>query len=184
MEIKNEIGEIKTVDELLEDAVERMIDELDCLSTTNQIELGNDWRDTRNYTYLYENNEENINDALDGLDPYQVLQLGEDYSSYDDFFLFDGWDLTMTDDVWYDIDEDELARELLLEDFVPNYMPSEIQEVIDEYNEAKELIENYNPYRAMCEEVVRKYVNCEADGTDLLQTLDKLARTDEAWEET
>ena len=184
MEIKNADGTIKTLEELQEDAVERMIDELDCLSTTNQIELGNDWRDTRNYTYLYENNEENINDALDGLDPYQVLQLGEDYSSYDDFFLFDGWDLTMTDDVWYDIDPDELARELLLEDFVPNYMPSEIQEVIDEYNEAKELIENYNPYRAMCEEVVRKYVNCEADVTDLLQTLDKLARTDEAWEET
>lgn len=183
MEIKNDDGKIKTLDELLEEAVERMVDELDSLSTENQIELGNDWRDNMNYTRLYENNEENINNELDGIDPYQVLQLGEDWSSYTDFFLFDGWDLTMTDDVWYDIDEDELARELLYEDFTPDYMPSEIQEVIDEYNEAKELIENYNPYRAMCEEVIARYVNCEADVTDLLQTLDKLARTDEAWKE-
>ena len=93
------------------------------------------------------------------------------------------WGDKQLNDLWEDLDDYEVARDLLTEDFVPECMPREISEIIDEYKEALEELENYNPYRAMCEEVVRKYVNCEADVTDLLQTLDKLARTDEAWKE-
>ena len=90
--------------------------------------------------------------------------------------------MNMTNDVWEDVDTSDLARDILNGNY-SHYLNSDIKDILDEYEEAEEEIENYNPYRAMCEEVIQRYVNCEADVTDLLQTLDKLAKTDDAWEE-
>ena len=183
MEIKNENGKLKTLDQLFDEAVDMMVEVLDDLSTEEQLDIGNEYRDKNSYATLYENMESNLNDILEGMDPADLLRMGhEDWDDYSDFFTYD-YDLNMTDDVWYDIEEDDLARELLSDTFRPRYLPSEVRDLIDEYEEAKEEIENYNPNKAMVEEVIKRYVNCEADVTDLLQTLDKLARNDELWEE-
>lgn len=182
MEIKNENGKIKTLDELFKEAKELMVDALDNLDTDDQLCIGNELRDRHGYARLYENKESCLNDILDGIDPAELLRMGQDWNDYADFFVYD-YDLETTDDVWYDLDEEEIAEDILNEDFTPDYFPYELKEVLDNYLEAREQIENYNPYRAMCEEVVAKFVNCEADVTDLLQALDKLAKSDEAWGE-
>ena len=182
MDIKNENGKLKTVDELYEEAKEMIVDELDSMSTGDALYLGNEIRDRNSYAILYENEDRNLDDILDGLDPSELLRMGkDDWDDCSDFFTYD-YDLNMTDDVWYDLDTVVIAEDIL-EGSYSNYITSDIQDILDEYEEAKEEIENYNPYRAMCEEVIQRYVNCEADVTDLLQTLDKLAKEDDAWEE-
>lgn len=185
MEIKTKNGKVKTQEELLEEAVELMVDEgFGYCNSDDLLDVTNEARENIGYDKLYPNEEDELNEQLEDADPYQLLCCGNDsWSSGDYYFRYDGWDLYTTDDLWEDLDEEEVARDLLTEDFVPDFMPREIANIIDEYKEALEELENYNPYRAMCEEVVKKYVNCEADVTDLLQTLDKLARTDEAWGE-
>ena len=181
MEIKTTNGRVKTQEELFDEAVDLMVDRgFGYCNTDELLDIANEARENIGYDRLYPNDEDELNEQLDGVDPYQLLNMDWDSSAY--YFRFDGWDLYTTDDLWEDLDEYEVARDLLIEDFVPDYMPREISNIIDEYKEAEEELKNYNPYRAMCEEAVRKYVNCEADVTDLLQTLDKLARTDEAWE--
>lgn len=179
MDIKKENGKLKTVEELYEEAKELIVDELDTMSTEDALYLGNEIRDRNSYDTLYENNRSCVNDVLEGEEPYDILT--SDWDSYSDYFTWDG-DFNMTDDVWYDLDTDEIADDILDGSYY-NYITSDIKDILDEYEEAKEEIENYNPYRAMCEEVIQRYVNCEADITDLLQTLDKLAKTDDAWEE-
>lgn len=181
MEIKNENGKLKTLEELYDEVKELIVDELDTMNTEDALYLGNEIRDCNSYALLYENKEGNLNDVLEGLDPADLIRMGsEDWDNYSDFFTYD-YDLNMTDDVWYNLDTDEIAGDIL-EGSYRDHITYDIKDIIDEYEEAKEEIENYNPYRAMCEEVVAKYVNCEADVTDLLQTLDKLAKSDEAWE--
>lgn len=179
MEIKKENGKLKTVEELYDEAKELIVDELDTMSNEDALYLGNEIRERNNYDTLYENKRSCINDVLTEEEPYDILT-----SDWDEYSYFFTWDcgFNMTDDVWYDLDTDEIAGDIL-EGSYRDYITYDIKDIIDEYEEAKEKIENYNPYRAMCEEVVAKYVNCEADVTDLLQTLDKLAKTDEAWEQ-
>lgn len=180
MEIRHENGKLKTLDELWDEAKETVIEELDTMLNEYALYLGNEIRDRNNYARLYENNEECLNEQLEGLDPYEVLNLDWDYS--DEFFTWDGSDLNMTNDVWYDLDTDDIAEEIL-EGSYYKYLPSDLKDYVDEYEDAKEILENYNPTKAKVEEVIRKYVNCQADVTDLLQTLDMLARNDELWEE-
>ena len=173
-------GKIKSVDTLYDDAVEAIVDVLECLDTDAALDLGNEYRDRCGYDMLRYNDEENINEALEDESPYTILNAG--WSDYDDYFTWDGYDLNMTDDVWNDIDLDDLAREIL--DGTRFYeLPSEIKEILDEYNEVVEYVENYNPYRAEGETLLAKYTNCEADVTDLLQYIDRLVRNDEAWKE-
>lgn len=179
MEIKKENGKLKTVDELYEEAKELIVDELDCMSSDDALYLGNEIRERNCYETLYENTRSCINDVLEGEEPYDILT--SDWDECSDYFTYNG-EFNMTDDVWEDLDTDEIADDIL-EGNYRNYLTSDIKDIVDEYEDLKEQIENYNPYRAMCEEVVARYMNCEADVTDLLQTLDKLAKTDEAWEE-
>lgn len=181
MEIKNENGKLKTLEELYEEAIEMIIDVLEDFSEEEQLDIGNAYREMQNYSKLYTNDDTTINEELEGVDPWELLRLGEDWDSSDGYFTWDGYDLYTTDDIWEDADPDDIARALLEGDMNARYR--ELVWALDEYDEAKEEIENYNPYRAMCEEVVARFVNCEADVTDLLQTLDKLAKTDEAWKE-
>ena len=62
-------------------------------------------------------------------------------------------------------------------------LDDDIKEILDDYEEAKEFLENLNPYRAKGEEVIARFMNCEADVTDLLQYIDKLVKDDNAWKE-
>lgn len=179
MEIKKENGKLKTTEELYDEVKEMIVDELDCMNTDDALYLGNEIRDRNSYDTLYENKRSCINEVLEGEEPYDILT--SDWDDYSDYFTYDG-SFNMTDDVWYDLDTEEIADEIL-EGSYRNYLTSDIVDIVDEYEELKEQIENYNPYRAMCEEVLQRYVNCEADVTDLLQALDKLAKTDEAWED-
>ena len=177
MDIRNEYGKLLTLDELYDAAKEKIVDELDTMDTDDALYLGNEIRGRNSYDRLYPNNERSVNEVLDNMTPWDVLH--SDWEDYSDYFTFD-YDFEMTDDVWYDLDTDEIAEDIL-DGSYHSYITSDIQDILDEYEEAKEQIENYNPYRAMAEEVLTRYINCEADVTDLLQTLDKLVRNDEAW---
>ena len=173
-------GKYISLDELYDLAKEQIVDELECMNNEDALYLGNEIRDRNSYELLYENTEENLNEMLDGLDPYDILNLGWD--DYDEFFTFDGYDWNGTNDVWCDLDTDEIADDIL-EGSYRSYLTSDIKDILDDYEEAKEYLENLNEYRAMAEETLARYLNCEADVTDLLQLIDKLVRTDEVWAE-
>lgn len=183
MEIKNDNGTIKTLDELRDEVIDALVEVLENLDDDEALDLGNEFRDADGMDILHKNYEEELNDVLDGWSPYDLLNAGHnDWSDYDDYFALGDWGaFETTDDVWAGIELEDLAEEMLNGTFTPKNMPDDAQEILDEYEEAKEKLENYNPYRAECQEVINKFVNCEADVTDLLQMLDRLARTDEAW---
>lgn len=179
-EMKKENGRYLTYDELYDLAKEQLIDELENMSTSDAIYLGNEIRDNNRYERLYENNEENINEVLDGWSPWDIINV--DYDGYSDFFTFDGYDIDFTDDVWYDLETDEVA-EAILDGGYSRYINSDIRDLLDDYEEAKDWIENFNPIREAGAVILAKYVNCEADVTDLLQFIDNLVRNEDAWEE-
>ena len=172
-------GKYKSFDQLYDDALETMIEVLENLSSDEALEFGNMYREANRYEPLYPNEEDAINEALDGCDPYTVLNL--DYDSYSDYFSYDGWDMTCTDDVWYDIDLEDFARTILDKGMRFDSIPDEVQEVIDAYDEAVEELENINEGRKMAEEVLFAYLNNNAEVGDLLVVLSKLARNDEYW---
>lgn len=180
MEIKNENGTLKTLEELYDETKEKIVNELDIMDTEDALYLGNEIRGRNNYNRLYKNNEESINEVLDGESPWDILN--KDWEDYSDFFTYDYGDLEMTNDVWYDLDTDDIAEEIL-EGSYHQYITSDIQDIVDEYEEAKEKIEGYHPLRAECRELIERYTNGKADVTDLLQMLDKLVRTDDCWAE-
>lgn len=179
MESKKENGTLKTLEELYAEAKGKIAAELDTMDTEDALYLGNKIRDKNKYDRLYKNNEESINEVLDGESPWNILNKGwEDYS---DFFTYD-WDLNMTNDVWYDLDTEDIAEEILDGNY-HQYITSDIKDIVDEYEETKDLLENYNPLRAEGVDLLTKYVDGKADVTDLLQYIDRLTKTDEAWEE-
>ena len=180
-EMKKENGRYLTLDELYDLAKEQIIDELDCMHNEDALYLGNEIRERNNYDILYENNEENINEQLDSWDPWDILRL--DYDDYADFFLLNDYnDLTFTNDAWYDLDTDDIAEDIL-DGSYSKYINSDIRDILDDYEEAKEWLENFNPIREAGAVILAKYTNCEADVTDLLQFIDSLVRNEEAWEE-
>lgn len=182
MEIKVN-GKLRTEDELREEVIDRLVDALENLDEDDALNLGNAYREANNDAVLYVNDEDNINSELDGKDPYEILQMAEDWSEYDGYFSCDGWgEFGTTDAVWEGVDLEDLADDLV-EGHYTRHTPSDIQEILDEYEEALEKLTNYNEGRALAEDTIKRYVNCEADVTDLLQALDKLARTDEYWKE-
>lgn len=179
MEFKNENGTLKTLDELYDDAKEKIVDELDTMDTDDALYLGNEIRYRNNYDRLYKNNEESINEVLDGESPWDILN--KDWEDYSDFFTYD-YDFDMTNDVWYDLDTDDIADDILDGNY-HNYITSDIQDIVDEYEEAKDLLENYNPLRAEGVDLLAKYVDGKADVTDLLQYIDRLVKDERLWEE-
>ena len=110
MEIKNENGTLKTLDELYDEAKEMIVDALDCMRDEDALYLGNEIRDRNNYDRLYKNDEEGINEVLDGESPWDILN--KDWEDCSDFFTYD-WDFNMTDDVWYDLDTYDIAEDIL-----------------------------------------------------------------------
>lgn len=184
MTIKTNTGKLKTLDELTDETVDQIVEFLEDNSYEDYaLGLGNAYRENNHYSVLYENEEDVLNGELQNLNPYQLLNMGaDDWCSSDAYFRYDGYDLSTTDDVWDDVDLEDFARDIL-DGYYYNDIPRELQDIVDEYEETKEKIENYNEGRAMAEEVIAKFTNCEADVTDLLQTLDKLVRNDDYWKE-
>ena len=182
MEIKVN-GRLKIKDELWEEAVNKLVDALEEMSEDEALNLGNAYREDNHDCPLYVNDEDNLNDELDGRDPYEILQMASNWDEYDGYFSCDNWgELGTTDNVWENVDLEDLAKDLIDGDY-HRHITSDIQEILDDYEEALNKLENYNEGRALAEDVVKRYVNCEASVTDLLQALDKLARTDEYWKE-
>ena len=179
-ELKKADGSYITEEELYDLAKSEIVNELDSMNASDAIYLGNEIRDRNNYDLLYENNEENLNEQLEDMEPYDVLNL--DWDDYADYFTWDGYDLTTTDDVWTDLDTDEIAEDIL-EGSYSAYTNSEIKDILTDWEEAKEFLENLNPHREEGRELLAKFTNCEAGVTDLLQYIDKLVRNDEVWEE-
>lgn len=183
MEIKTKSGNLKTEDELREEVIDKLVDALEEMDGDDALNIGNAYREDNHDSPLYVNDEDNINDELYGKDPYDILQMAGNWDECDDYFSCDGWgELGTTNDVWEGIDLEDLADDLV-EGRYTRHITTDIQEILDDYEEALNKLENYNEGRALAEEVINRYVNCEADVTDLLQVLDKLARTDEYWKE-
>lgn len=183
MEIKTKAGRLKTEDELQEEAIDKLIEALEGMSEDAALDLGNAYRSSDYTDPLYVNDEDTINDELRGLDAYTILQMAEDWNENDQYFSGNGYgEFGTTDDVWENVDLEDLATDLL-EGAYSRLVTDDIQEILDDYEETLEKINNYNEGRALAEEVIRKFVNCQADITDLLQALEKLARTDEYWKE-
>lgn len=182
MEIRKN-GKLRTEDELREEVIDKLVDALEDLDCDEALELGNAYREDNHDAILYTNDEDNINSELDGRDPYEILRMAEGWDECDSYFTCGEWgDLGSTDDVWENVDLETLASDLIDGDY-HRHISDDIQEILDDYEEALEKLNNYNEGRLLAEEVVRKYVNCQATVTDLLQTLDKLAKTDEYWKE-
>ena len=182
MEIKVK-GKLKTEEQLRDEAIDALVDELENLDEDDALELGNAYRRANHDAELMVNDEDNLNSELDGKDPYEILQMAGNWNECDDYFSCDSWgDFGTTSDVWENVDLVNLAQDLLDGDYT-HERPDEIEEILDDYEEALEKLNNYNEGRALAEEVIRKYTNCQADVTDLLQCLDKLVRNDEYWKE-
>lgn len=179
-EIKNTDGTYKTLDELRQDAIELIAEELDCMTEYDMLDVGNRYREEHCYPQLNTFDEDNVNDALDGLSPWEIIELEIRPDHWgDDYFTYDGYDFDMVSDIWDNIDLEELAEAIIDGDFDAEVR--DIRDLVDEYEEAKDYLENLNKYREQAREVMAKFVNCEADWKDLYACLDRLVNTDEAW---
>ena len=182
MEIKTK-GRLKTEDELREEVIDKLVDALENLDGDDALDLGNAYRQANHDEPLYVNDEDNLNSELEGKDPYDILCMACNWNEYDEYFSCDSWgELGTTSDVWENVTLEDLAEDLL-DGCYSSVTPDEITDIVEEYEEALEKLQNYNEGRALAEEVIKKYVNCQADVTDLLQCLDKLVRTDDYWKE-
>ena len=175
-------GKFRSIDDLNEEAVERMVDAIENLDDSEALELSNYYRDIDYCDHLHANDEENLNDVLSGMNPYDILQI--DYDAYADYFSEDGYgDVEFTNDVWSGVDVEDAARAILGGEIKYHDLPGSIQDVYDEYEAARDALYNVREERKQAAQVISDYVNCKADVTDLLQMLDKLVRNDEIWGE-
>lgn len=180
IEIKKADGKYKTVEEIKEEVKELLIDELDCTDTDELLDFTNTLRETLDGDTLYKNEESDINDQLSDMDPWDLLQL--DYDNYSEFFYMEYGEPVFTDNIWHDLDEDDIADEILDGKWYDE-LPWSVKQLIDEYNEVLEELNNLNPIRREASELLIKYTNCEADVVDVLQFINKIAKNDEIWKE-
>lgn len=181
--MRNADGTVMTADEIEDYFIERMIDEMDTLDTDDLLDLCNQYREENSLPRLYYNDYGELDDVLCDVSPSDLLYMGrDDWESSDEFFQYTyGSGLSTTDDVYEGIDREDVARDILIEEFEPDNL--DVEDLLEEYKQAKLALKNCNVYRIETEEVIRKYTNCEADVTDLLQMLSKLARTNDVWKD-
>ena len=106
-----EDGKYISLDELFELAKDEIVGELDIMTMDDAICLGNKVRDDEGDYPLYENCRDCLNDALEDEDPADIIKL--DWDSFSDYFIWDGSDLTWTNNVWYNLDTDDIAEAIL-----------------------------------------------------------------------
>lgn len=175
--LKNEDGTYKTLDDLCDDVNDLVYDALDTLCEDDQLDIGNRWRGDNNYDILHRLEEYEVNEELDGCKPWEILNMEIDKSA--EYFTYDGWDFNTTDDVWYDISLENIVDAIVIGSFDAEC--NEVNDIMEEYEDAKEILENLNEYRESAREVLTKFTNCEADWKDLYAALEKLVNTDDAW---
>lgn len=178
-EIKNENGEYKTLEELRDEVKDEIIDELNSMDDSDALCLGNYIREKNGDNLLHENCDDEIDEVFSDWSPSDILNM--DYDSGSEFFYLDYGDPVFTDDVWEDLDTDEIAEKILDGETFGENITWDMKDIITDYVEAKKYLENLNPYRIEGEELLIKFSNGEADVTDLLQYIDRLTKTDEAW---
>ena len=178
-EMKKENGRYLTFDELYDLAKYDIEEVLNNMCGDEALTLGNAIRENNRYDTLYENTENNVNQMLHNEAPWDILN--SDWDSGYEYFSYD-YAFKMTDDVWYDLEIDEVA-EAILDGGYSRYLTSDIKDLLDDYEDAKYWLENFNPIREAGAVILAKYVNCQADVTDLLQFIDNLVRNEDAWEE-
>ena len=177
-------GRLITESELREDAIDLLTDTLEgYISWDETLEIANAYREWNGEPELCRNNEEELDEYLRTWSPHEILQAAANYSAGDDYFACDGDTIVTTSDEWEGLNIRDVATGIIDSDFnVPNRV-KEVIDILNAYEEAKVELENYNPWRAKCQEMIRKYTSNEADVTDLLQLIDQLARHEEYWEE-
>ena len=176
-----EDGKFISLDTLREYAQEEIRGELDIMPMEDAICLGNKIRDDNGYDHLYENNSDGLDSALEDEDPSTIIKL--EWDPYADYFIWDGDDLTTTNDVWYDLDADDIA-DAILDGEYSDYTTSDMDDIVADYKEAKEFLERRKRFpaeRTEGEELLVKYANGEAEATDLLQYITRLVKKDEVW---
>ena len=178
-EIKNGDGTYKTLEEIKNEVREAIIDELNGMSNGDALCLGNYIREHNGDNPLHENSESEINEVFSDWSAYDLLNM--DYDDYSDFFYLDWGDPEFTDDVWENLDTEEIAENILNGKTFGDNLTWAIADMIVDYNQAKEYLENMNKYRTEGENLLAKFTNCEADVTDLLQYISRITKTDEAW---
>lgn len=176
-----ENGKYISVNDLFELAKDAIVDELGTMTIEDAIVLGNRVRDENCFDPLYENNSDGLNAALEDEDPATIINL--DWESSWDYFVWDGSDLTLTDDVWYDLDTEDIAEEILDGEY-SDVTTGDIDDIVADYKEAKEFLEKRGRYpaeRIEGEELLEKYADGEAQVPDLLNYIARLIKKDEVW---
>lgn len=176
-DVKDQNGKLKTLDDVREEAMRVIASEMDCLNEDDQLEIGNRWREEKGYERLRMLDEYEVNDALEDCEPWEILHFT--CGNWDDYFYYDGYDFCTTSDIWEDVDLDDVAEAIVNGDFDAECR--DIEEILDEYHEVVEYLENFNEYREMAREVLAKFTAGEAGWNDLYAVLDKLVKTDDAW---
>ena len=131
---------------------------------------------------MYENTEDVINEVLGKLDPYDLLEMGNyDWDRQSDYFTYNDGDMEMTDDVWYDIEQEDVASAILEEEITPEVTLEGLKEIIKDYNDTIEEWRKTNTYRERARVLVTKFKNHEATPMELLEFVEVLVNTDEIW---
>lgn len=183
MDIRNDEGQLKSKDEIKSEAVGKIIDLIYGLDIEDKIILGNQYRQDNYMAILYENTEEVINDVFGKLDPYDLLEMGNyDWDRQSDYFTYnDDSGIEMTDDVWYDIEQEDVASAILEEEITPKVTLEGLKEIIKDYNDTIEEWRKTNTYREKARVLVTKFKNHEATPVELAEFLETLVKTDEIW---
>ena len=113
MEIKVK-GKLKTEEQLRDEVIDKLIEALEGLDEDAALDLGNAYRSSDYTDPLYVNDENTINDELRGVDAYTILQMAENWNENDQYFSGSAYgDFGTTDDVWENVDLEDLATDLL-----------------------------------------------------------------------
>ena len=83
-DLKDQNGKYKTLDELKDEAMRVVADALENLDDTEQLEIGNEWRENNGYACLHILDEVEVNDALEDCEPWEILNF--DCGKWDDYF--------------------------------------------------------------------------------------------------
>lgn len=178
-----ENGKYKVAGQLRDEARNLMLSTIeDDLTGIELLELGNLYREWDGGNTLYENTEDVINRELKHCDPVWLLE--QDYDSWASYFAIDDWggDLSFTDDALEGLDVYDVVDAILDEDLALHRLPDALKDIFEDWQEALTSLESVNKFRKEIDDTISAYTNCEADVSDLLILLGKLANNEDIWE--
>lgn len=178
-----ENGKYKIAGQLRNEARNLMLSAIeDDLSGIELLELGNLYRDWDGGSTLYENTEDVINRELKHCDPAWLLE--QEYDSWANYFAIDDWggDLSFTNDAFEGFDAYDVVDAILDGDLDVYEIPALLKEIYQDLQDALISLESVNKFRKEIDDTISAYTNCEADVSDLLILLGKLANNEDIWE--